>query len=79
MNQANLEAIDVNNFFDWNCRCSRVHIASHIMYHVSFEHVEQIRVNQISGMQYHIDGIEDIFYQAEKKCPGFFCVGKVGI
>ena len=79
VNQANLEAIDVNNFFDRNSRYSRVHIASHTMYHVSFEHVEQTRVNQISGMQYHIDGVEEIFYQADKQCPGIFCVGKVGI
>lgn len=79
VNQANLEALDINNFFDRNSRCNRVHIPSHTVYRVFFEHIEQIGGNHISGMQYHIDGIDDIIDQAEEKCPGFCGVGKVGI
>lgn len=77
--QANLEALDVDNFFNRNSRCSRVHIPAHDVCRISFKHVEQVRVNQIPGMQYHVNRIEDIFYQAVKKGPRFRGIGKVGI
>ena len=77
--QANLEALDVDNFFNRNSRCSRVHIPAHDVCRISFKHVEQVRVNQIPGMQYHVNGIEDIFYQAVEKGPRFRMVKARGM
>jgi hypothetical protein len=49
------------------------------VYRVTFKYSQQIKGNHISRMDYHIDRVEQIFYQVKKKCPGFCGVGQVGI
>ena len=79
VNQADLEAIDTDNFLDRNVRRRRIHIATHYVYRVSVKDVEQIRGNQVPRMDYHIDRIKQIFHQFEKKRPSFCSIAKVCI
>ncbi len=79
MNQSYFEAFDIDHLLERNFWRRRVHVSAHGVHRIFSKDFEQSWVDQVPGVQDHVDGSKHLFNQATQKCPSFISIGKVGI